>query len=239
MDKATIQIATITWARNKAEEMILRESLQQLAALNIPVIITDGGSDESFLTFLRTVPHFTVLTGTTKGVYAQAANSLLAAYHSNAEFIFYTEPDKEIFFRTGLLQMLDKMNSDESLGIYMASRSTTGFETFPSFQQMTETTINNCCAEIVGKALDYTYGPFLLNRKLVPYLNMVQQDIGWGWRPYIFVIAHRLGYRVESFIDDFVCPPEQRADDATERIYRIQQLEQNSRSLVLAYNIAL
>ena len=47
-----------------------------------------------------------------------------------------------------------KMMTDET-GVLLAARSEKGFNTFPAFQRMSETTINNCCAELTGFPLDY------------------------------------------------------------------------------------
>lgn len=239
MERKNTCIATISWARNEAEENLLKTSLTELASLTIPIYIADGGSTASFLEFIQSIPHFTLLHPNAKGVYAQAKKSLLAAYEAGFPFIFYTEPDKEVFFRTGLKKLLEVAMTDEDTGIYQAARSAKGFSTFPAFQQMTETTINNCCKEVIEKDHDYTYGPFLLNSKLAPYLHEVKEDIGWGWRPYLFTIAHRLGLKVDALVDDFVCPPDQREDDQKERIYRMRQLEQNIRGIVLGAIVAL
>ncbi|MBD0377991.1 MAG: hypothetical protein ICV51_20475 [Flavisolibacter sp.] len=239
MNKKEASIATITWARNEAEENLLRASMQQLAALEIPVFITDGGSKPAFLDFIRRFPHFSLVFASTKGLWAQAKSSLLAAYRTGAPFIFYTEPDKYDFFCQGLPQMLAEITTDAQSGIILASRSVIGFTTFPSFQQMTETTINNCCAEVIGQQLDYTYGPFLLNSQLIPYLNQLQEEIGWGWRPYAFVMAHRLGYGLASFRGDFSCPPDQRSDNQKERLYRMRQLSQNIEGIVMATQVVI
>jgi len=239
MNTDRICIATITWARNKEEEKTLRSSLQQLALHNLPVFVTDGGSEASFVQFLQELPNVQVLKADRKGVHAQAENSLQAAYKTGAPFLLYTEPDKEEFFKTGLFKLLSQVEADNSLGIRLAARSAKGFGSFPSFQQMTETTINNCCSEITGQLFDYTFGPFLLNRNLVPYLNKLPEDVGWGWRPYLFSLANRLGLRIEALVDDFYCPPDQRADDAKERIYRMRQLEQNIRGIVHSTDVVL
>jgi len=237
MQHNNICIATISWARNDAEEGLLRASLQELAKLNLPVFITDGGSPESFTGFIKSLPNFHLLKADAKGVYAQAKHSLQQAYQSGAEFILYTEPDKGAFFQNGLPAMLEEAPKAESAGIFMASRSAEGFATFPHFQQMTETTINKCCTEVIGKEYDYTYGPFLLNSRLVPYLDQVKEDIGWGWRPYLFSLAHRLGLQVAGTTQNFQCPPDQREDDSKERIYRMRQLEQNIRGIVLSTTV--
>lgn len=239
MNKQDISVATITWARDEAEETLLRQSLQQLAKLEVLVFITDGGSNNGFLDFLKSYPNFILLETEARGVWAQVKNSLSGAYKSGSAFIFYTEPDKHDFFVTGLQRMLDEVMVNERSGIITASRSPAGFATFPAFQQMTETTINNCCTEVTAAPLDYTYGPFLLNRQLVPYLDLVQEDIGWGWRPYTFAVAHRLGYAIEAYTDDFSCPLSQQQDNKAERIYRMRQLAQNIQGIVLATTVRL
>lgn len=237
MNKHSISIATITWARNEAEEKLLKDSLEELAALQIPTFITDGGSSSLFLSFLQSIPHFTILQAEAKGVWAQAKNSLLAAYEGGTKHILYTEPDKSDFFQHHLSGIVSQTPEDDQVGILLASRSDAGFATFPAFQKMTEMTINNCCSEVIGKSMEYTYGPFIMKREIVPYLKLIQEDVGWGWRPYTFGIAHRLGYKVEAFVGDFSCPPDQRKDNAGERIYRMRQLTQNIQGLVLSSNI--
>lgn len=239
MHKNDITIATITLARDEQEETLMRNALEQLSKLHIPVFITDGGSRPGFVDFLRSFPHFILSQATVKGVWPQAKNSLTEAYQQGSTFIFYTEPDKADFFRQSLPQMLDSVQTDDNSGIVMASRSAAAFSTFPAFQQMTETTINNCCAETIGKNLEYTYGPFLLNRQLVPCLELVKEDIGWGWRPYVFAVARRLGYQVESYEGDFYCPTGQQQDSEGERLYRMRQLKQNIEGIVLSTTVVL
>lgn len=239
MDKSLVSIATITWARDAREEQVLRQSLEGLAALGLPVFVTDGGSGPEFITFLQQFPHFTLLTSPARGVWAQAHKSLQAAYSAGSPFICYTEPDKGDFFRGALPRFLAAAPDQNQAGLVLASRSPAGFATFPAFQRTTETTINQCCAEVVGPGVDYTYGPFLLRRNLVPYLGLVQEDIGWGWRPYIFGIASRLGYQVASWQGDFGCPSDQQADTPAERLYRMRQLSQNIQGLVLSTTVSL
>ncbi|HEU4902040.1 MAG TPA: hypothetical protein VFT06_04585 [Flavisolibacter sp.] len=232
-----IAIATISWARNREEEEQLRVSLQKLAALQVPVFITDGGSSTDFQNFLHSLPQFTVLAA--KGLWAQAKSSLAGAARSGAQTILYTEPDKEAFFSAHLPQLLQKKPVGKDEGVVLASRSANGFASFPAFQQMTETTINNCCREIIGKEVDYCYGPFFFNSRLVAYLDVLPENCGWGWRPFLFVVAHRLGLPVNALTGDFACPPDQCTDDAGERIYRMKQLAQNIEGMVLATAVSL
>src|SRR5688572_19368202 len=156
MDLNHVAVATITWARNKEEEQLLVSSLEQLAKAGLPVFITDAGSTETFLRFLEAGKSFTV-TKNIKGVWPQAQNSLQAASQKQHPFIFYTEPDKEGFFTNSLASFLEKITVDENTGVVIASRSASAFASFPAFQQITENTINKCCAEIIGKEMDYVY----------------------------------------------------------------------------------
>lgn len=232
MDKKELAIATIAWARTEQEESALRLSLEQLATLGIPVFITDGGSSSSFLSFLQGLPFFTVLSA--KGLWAQARKSIAAASQSGANVILYTEPDKFTFFRDHLPEMIAQSSMTNEDGVILASRSAAGFASFPPFQQVTETTINQCCKDIIGKDIDYCYGPFLFNAVLVPLLDTLPENCGWGWRPFLFATAYRKGLSISAFVADFACPPEQQGEDATERIYRMKQLAQNIDGLVQA-----
>ncbi len=234
MNTTNLSIATMTWARDDKEEQLLHESLSALSKLNIPVFITDGGSNHQFIDYIKSFPHFTLLEPESKGVWPQVQTSLRAAYNSGADFVIYSEPDKMDFFKQGLTDMLHQISADEQSGVVIAVRSLPGFISYPKFQQMTETTINNCCAEVTGNNIDYTYGPFLMNRALIPYLEGLKTSIGWGWRLYTFVIASRLNYNIEGFEGDYYCPVEQREDDASERIYRMKQLGESIEGIVLA-----
>jgi hypothetical protein len=230
MNTRSLAIATISWARDAHEATVLSRALAQLATMGFPLFITDAGSDETYLSGLQQLPNAKV-TGPVKGLWPQTRASINAAAASGAKWIFYAEPDKLDFFAQHLPQMLAQIDVEEKSGIYLASRSAAGFATFPAFQQMTETTINRCCAELMGKDLDYIYGPFLMNAQLVPHLQAMPENLGWGWRPYTFMMAHRLGLRIEGFSGDFYCPEDQREDDQTERIYRMKQLAQNMEGL--------
>ena len=233
MDYGDVAVATMTWARDAAEERLLRESLHLLAGLGVPVFVTDGGSAGTLLDFLRAVPHFRVFEAGVPGVWPQARTSIRAAAdESAARFILYTEPDKRDFFRDGLREFVSEAPAEGDVGVVLASRSAESFATFPEFQRHTETAINRCCAEVLGVEADFTYGPFLLNRALVPHLGRAADGLGWGWRPYAFGTARRLGYRVCHVEAHLPCPPEQRRDDGAERLYRVKQLGQNIQGLV-------
>jgi hypothetical protein len=199
----------------------------------VPIYITDAGSIKSFVQFLKEQSAFHIQENI-KGVWQQAKSSLLSASSSKAEYILYTEPDKLDFLSNHLPSLLNSIEVNNITGVYLFSRSTKSFETFPKFQQMTETTINNCCKEIIQLDADYTYGPFILNKNIVSHLLQLPGDIGWGWRPFAFNMAKRMGYTLEFIEGDFFCPEDQREDLFHERIYRMMQLQQNIEGLVLS-----
>ena len=229
----------MTWARDAAEEALLRRSLALLAGLGVPVFVTDGGSPAPFLDFVRGLPHVTLLSPPRPGLWMQTRTSLRAAYDQGTPFILYTEPDKADFFAQFLPQGLAETAAGDGLGVQLFARSDGAFATFPAFQQMTETTINGCCREVIGEATDYVYGPFVLNRAVVPHLETLPDTIGWGWRPYAFNLARRLGYRIGAVTGNFGCPADQRRDTPAERLYRMRQLVQNIEGLTLSTAAAL
>lgn len=233
MDLQKIAIVTISLVRDQHEEELLRLSLKALSSLGIPVFITDAGSPESFVNYISQLANFNVLKAKGEGLWAQAETSLQHAANSCADFIFYTEPDKLDFFRL-VPAMLGDIQINQNTGVILTSRTPAGLASFPAFQQMTETTINNCCAEIIGQEVDYTYGPFLLNASVVPHLRSLPGDIGWGWRTYAFSTAARLGLEVTAYAGDYLCNKSAEEDEASERQYRMTQLVQNIRGLLLS-----
>lgn len=237
MDKGEVSIATMTWARDEAESKLLRETMHCLAEGKLPVFITDGGSGQRFIDYLNSFPNFQIFESDKPGVFAQTRRSLKAANDAGTRYIFYTESDKKLFFEQTLREFISQAPSDGQVGVVFLSRSAESFSTYPEMQRYTEAVINHLCAGMVGLQADYSYGPMLINRALIPYLELVKEDIGWGWRHYIFGIAHRLGYQVVPWIADLPCPPEQQEDSPQERMHRMRQLSQNVQGLVLSMSI--
>jgi hypothetical protein len=234
MNQREISIATMTWARDAQEERRLRDSLTQLAELRIPTFLTDAGSGKAFLEFLHGFSHFTVFEAEAPGLWPQIKQSIQAAGATPARFILYTEPDKGDFFRHHLPAFIAEAPGADDTGIVLAARSADSFLSFPEFQRFTETAINRCCAELINEPVDFTYGPFIFTKELVPVLNFATADLGWGWRPYVFGIARRLGYHTQALVKDLPCPLEQRADNDQERRYRMRQMCESIQGLLLS-----
>jgi hypothetical protein len=227
-------VATITWARNEQEEALLRRSLLQLAAHSLTVVVADKGASETFTAFVASQPHFIVAPAGKPSLVGQVQSSLAVAAQTGADFILYTESDKELFFREGLDPFLEAVELRTDTGVVLATRSDESFATFPRLQRFTERTINELCAEGTGIAGDYSYGPFLMHRQLAAAVADLGPELGWGWRHFVFGTAARRGYTVTLVPGHYPCPLDQREEDDGERIHRLKQLAENVHGLVAA-----
>jgi hypothetical protein len=237
MNKREISIATMTWARHAQETQLLQEAMRRLASTRLPLVVTDGGSGQAFVEYLRRFPQFTVLEADRPGVLAQSVRSLQAALRLRSRYILYTEPDKKLFFDRGLRAFLARIPSQGRVGVVVAARSAASFATYPASQRYTETVINQLCGQVTGQHGDFSYGPMLIHRALIPSLDWLEDDIGWGWRHYILGIAYRMGYSIVQWHGDLPCPSDQRTDNQAELVHRMRQLSQNIHGLVLSMTI--
>jgi hypothetical protein len=227
-----VAVATMTWARSAHEETLLRRSLELLAGAGLPIAIADTGTSATFTAFLKCLPGASITVPNDHGLVAQVQASIALAATFARPFIFYVEPDKTFFFEHRLRNFLRLVPDQPDLGVVLASRSDESFQTFPPMQRYTEGVINHLCAQFLGLDGDYSYGPFLISRALLPHVAAVKPDVGWGWRHSTFRAAHRVGLRVLHLIGDYPCPGDQRCEDDAERMHRIRQLAQNVAGLV-------
>lgn len=232
MDTGHASVATITLVRSDSEETLLRRSLELLACCDLPVAVADAGQSAAFAQFLRRVPGFSIVNPSEQGLVAQVQASFSVAAAFDTPFILYAEPDKELFFEQRMLPFLRAAPGQGDVGVVLASRSPRTFDTFPPMQRYTEGVINRLAAELIGAAGDYSYGPFLMNRSLLPFLARVDRRVGWGWRHAMFVAARKQGLRVVHVEDDYPCPRDQRCEDDAERLHRMRQLSQNIAGLI-------
>jgi hypothetical protein len=222
-----VAAATITWARSPEEEIALRQSLSVLAATGLPISVADRGTSAAFATFLEGLPNVRVTTPREHGLTAQVRASIDLAAHDRCPLILYVEPDKELFFRRGLRPFIERALQHHHEGVVMAARSDESFATYPAMQRYTESVVNHLCGEMMARHGDYSYGPFLMSRHLLPHVASLSAGMGWGWRPSVFVTAHRSGLEVRHVIGDYPCPLSQRVEDEAERKHRMRQLSEN------------
>src|SRR5437868_3343559 len=122
MDRGDIAIATMTWARSPADEDLLIRSLGSLIRTGVPVIVTDRGTNASFLRRLRGMS-CTVEVAAHETLVGQVQQSVAAAAALGTRFICYTEPDKEQFFDDRLLDFLSRAPGGQDVGVVLAGRS--------------------------------------------------------------------------------------------------------------------
>ena len=232
MDANSVAVATITWAKSAGEEARLSRSLGVLAAAGLPVAVADRGTSPPFARRLEGMPGFRLTVPREPGLVAQVKASVALAATFGTPFILYVEPDKELFFAARLRDFLRGALEPADAGVVIAERSRESFATFPDMQRYTEGVVNHLCGQLLERPGDYVYGPFLLSRRLLPHVEQIDGRLGWGWRPHTFLAAHRQGLRVRGVTGDYPCPPDQRHEDAADRMHRIRQLSENILGLI-------
>ena len=230
-----VAVATITLVRTPGEDALLRSSLSALARTRLPVFVADGGSGAEFVEFLGSLPSVQCVAPDRRGLIGQVSAAMRAAASSGAEYVLYTESDKQAFFEDRLHAFIQRATVDASVAI--AGRSAESYATFPPLQRYTEGVINTLTGDVIGVAGDYSYGPFVVHRDLALLAHEAPDDLGWGWRHLLFASAHRRGRAVRVLVDDHPCPPDQREEDEGERLHRLTQLAQNVRGLALALGV--
>ncbi len=183
MNLSDVAVATITRVRKRSQERVVRRSIGALAAVGLPVAMSDRGSSRSFVDWAK---QFSAVTVAKKAdsLVGQVQASLAEAHTTLRPFILYTEPDKRDFFVDGLADFVERASIAPSIGIHLAVRSASALATFPPYQRMAETGANELCRRVIGTDTDYFYGPFLVRRELVRLVFRASTDLGWGWRPF-------------------------------------------------------
>jgi hypothetical protein len=228
---------TLSLARSDDEAALLARSLAALAGGVDSLTVTDGGSDARFLQTIGALPRTHVLTAS--GLVPQVKRSIAAALANGATRMLYTEPDKLAFFKTQLSGVRECWDSMPGDALLVFARSDDALATFPERQRGNEARFNHECGDALGVPGDYCYGPFVLPRQVAAMVAGCPDDLGWGWRPYAFALAHRLGCRLQMSTGDFECPPDQRIEASADEAYRDRQLAQNRRGLRLGLDAPL
>jgi hypothetical protein len=232
VDASKVAVATITWARSAGEEALLVRSLALLADGGWPMAIADRRTSAAFTSRLEALPNALVAAASEPGLVRQVKASLDLAATFERPFILYVEPDKELFFGPQVTAFVQRAPDAGDVGVVLASRSDESFRTFPPMQRYTEGVVNHLCAEMIGREGDYSYGPFLINRALLPHVARVDDQVGWGWRHLAFRTAQRHGFSIHHVTGDYPCPPDQRVEGDAERMHRMRQLSENILGLI-------
>ena len=210
---------------------MLRDALSRLASIGLPIVVANRPSSDAFEAFLRGLPRTMVVTPQQPGLVAQIGCALEACEEMKTPYVLYTEPDKADFFDR-LCDFIDRAPPRQSRSITLAARTREAFETFPPMQRYAEGVANELCARFCGSEGDYTYGPFLIAKALLPLLKRAELSLGWGWRPFMFRQATELGWQIVHVAGNFECPLDQRDEPDADRIHRLRQLQQNIHGLI-------
>jgi hypothetical protein len=232
MDIADVAVATMMRAQSADEERLLVRALDVLSRAGLPVAVAERGSHPRFVERVSSLRGFRVTRTSSAGLVAQIHDSLRLARAFDTRYVVYVEPDKEAFFARDLLDFLHGAPDDADVGVVLAARSDKSFATFPPMQRYTESVINHLCADVLGVAGDFSYGPFVMTRSLARQATDLDPTLGWGWRQATFVNAWRSGHRLVHSVGEYPCPPEQRSEDHHERMHRLRQLSQNIHGLL-------
>jgi hypothetical protein len=226
-------VCTVSLARDEHEARLIHATLEHLSHAGLPVVVADGGSPPDFVDAISSLPHVSVVIPQQSGLVGQV-QAAFAVARVQAPFALYLESDKALFAQQHLDGFLSRASMDADVGAVLAGRSDRSFATFPPLQRSMEARINEMTGTMTGRAGDYSYGPFLLNVRLASRVERLPPSLGWGWRHFMFGIAHRLGYRLMHVTGEYDCPMEQREEGEHERRHRERQLEQNIEGLRLS-----
>lgn len=237
--ESKIVCATMTLAKDVMDADRLYESVRilvsTLSGRGCPVVIADGGSPAGFIRRIRALPDVILSTRPDRdprGLVPQVKRALAEARKQDPSFVLYTEPDKSWFFEHHLVPFLGQAADHPQAGLIVAARDKESFATFPLGQRRTEDALNRLCAEFLGPSGDFVYGPLLINSGLLPYVDKIPDDLGWGWRTFLLAVACRKPYLLVPYTAYFPCPEPQRTEDGEkDRIYRLRQLAENVRGL--------
>jgi hypothetical protein len=88
--------------------------------------------------------------------------------------------------------------------------------------------------DTIGVQGDFSYGPFVVDADQAERLDELDEDLGWGWRIFLFASVTRSGGDLVFLPLASPCPPDQRDETPDERRHRTRQLSQNLSGLVRA-----
>jgi hypothetical protein len=228
----SVALVTMTWARTSSDEDLLLRSLAAATTLGLPVAIADRHGRPEFVERLSRLPHTVVVPAGAEGLVPQIMAAFDAAAAFGPEMLLYSEPDKHAFFARAAARLLESSQRHRTPAMVLAARSDDSFATFPPMQRYTESIVNHLCAELVGVAGDYSYGPFLMPGRLLSRIRALPPNLGWGWRLAAFRAAAREGLPILHVPDDLPCPVDQRREDDADRVHRLRQLSENLLGLI-------
>lgn len=230
MNKDLICFATVTLARSRSEEKIILESLKALSETGLSMVVVDGGSSKDFIADLKSIPRINIKRETKGNLFTQVRQALKEA-SVRYPFIFYSESNKfEFLFKKSKDFLRDArvlIQSDQNLGMILASRSKKSIATFPKFQRLEESIINELLCYLLKKksTVDFTYGPRIINVSLIRYLEDISLNLGWGWMSFLLFAAKAENKKIYSTTLEALCPKNERMETKSDTKFRLRQFQ--------------
>lgn len=230
MKKDLICFATVTLARSRSEEKIILKSLRALSQTDLPMVVVDGGSSKNFISDLKSIPRINIKRETKGNLFTQVRQALKEA-SIRYPFVFYSESNKFEFLSKKSKDFLRDarvlIQSDQNLGMILASRSKKSTTTFPKFQRLEESLINKLLCHLLKKKsiVDFTYGPRIINASLIRYLEDISLDLGWGWMSFLLFAAKAENKKIYSTTLEALCPKNERMETKVDTKFRLKQFQ--------------
>lgn len=221
MIKQSLAISTVSLIRNKEEGKVVLETIKILSSLNIQVVIVDGGSPGKAKDKIKSLPNIIFLER--RGL----TNQLKTSFKRGAEVarsLFYLHTDKLDFVEKYAQKLIDFHSTLKPETMLIPTRSTSTFKTYPAFQRKIEMYLNFILSDYLDKKADYYFGPKIFSSKLVPYLDKLQGDIGWGIEAYFYALNKRLRLPMKFYECEAATPKDIGSQEEIKR-YRLKILQ--------------
>jgi hypothetical protein len=229
-------ITSVSLIRNEAEAEVVLETIYNFSKLNIPVIICDGGSPEEYKKLIRKMPNV-ILSESPGGLTHQLVLSHREAA-KYGKYLLYTQSDKLDFSRNTAFKLIETYSANPDKGVLIAARNSASLATYPRFQKTQEEFLNYFMGDYIVIPEDYYAGPKIYPASLVPYLDQLNTDIGWGIEAYFYAIAKRMELPF-NFYDFFMRAPVDVDNPEITKKYRLQITKWQIEGLRLGQSVRL
>jgi len=234
MKKHKLAITTTSLIRTPTEGITVLKTIEVLSALNIPVIIADGGSPQKQKQIIKNMPNIILLEE--KGLTNQLKESFVKGADI-ANSLFYLHTDKLDFVQKYAHKLIDNYLDLKTKGMLIPIRTAAAFNTYPKYQRELENFLNYMISDYCGKKADYYFGPKIFSSKLVSYLDRVRKDIKWGIEAYFYTINHRLKLPMHFYKVNVNAPKEVLTDDFEFKKYRLELIKWQIDGLILGQQV--
>ncbi|RMG42640.1 MAG: hypothetical protein D6719_06000 [Candidatus Dadabacteria bacterium] len=200
-------------------------SVTELVSSGAELLLVDSGANSAFKErAVEAGAKILQQQGSTLGASRREAFS--AGRDSGKKVIAYFEIEKRGFAEK--LKDVCRPVLNGEAGMVIPARKT--IESYPDFQQLSETLGNMYCYMICGHYFDLFFGPRIVSRETVTYFTGYQGEYGDSWEALFIPVLRALkdGVLIKSLEVDFEYPEEQLRVEANTRGFiekRLFQLE--------------